>query len=528
MSKKVYIDFELRYKEAVKNLDEMQKEYTKLEKNVQKYEKQVEKAEKKQGDFGKTLDKVTGGAVTKFKDFTSGIKSATLGFKSLRAAIIATGIGALVIAITSLTAAFTQSEEGQEKLQRGLAALGAITKQVMDAFADLGEGIINAVTSPIESIKNLGKGIMKFISDPIGTTKQAFSDAKDAVTGFVEETISEVEAIDEVTKARQKARRIERDLQVERAKANRDINDLRLKAEDRERFSAAERIELLRKAQAIEEEITNKEIEAQKLLIKAQKEEMALGKNTIEDKDKLAELQAKLINLDTKRLRSQRLLQTQITTATNQEKAEREREAAEKQRQLDKEAADAKKRREQEAKEQEELDAKRRQDLENQLAHQEYIEKAKVAVISQTFGTLANILGKNSKAGKAFAIAQALTNTYQGVTEVLSTKSTLPEPFATISRIGNIATVLATGFQAVKQIQSADKQASPASIGSTPTASIAPQVPAFNIVGAGVTNQLADVIAEQTGQPTRAYVVSSDVSSAQELDRNIIQSASIG
>ena len=195
---------------------------------------------------------------------------------------------------------------------------------------------------------------------------------------------------------------------------------------------------------------------------------------------------------------------------------------------MDKEAADAKKRKEQEAKEQEELDAKRRQDLEDQLAHQEFIEKAKVAVISQTFGTLANILGKNSKAGKAFAIAQALTNTYQGVTEVLSTKSTLPEPFATISRIGNIATVLATGFQAVKQIKSSDKQTSPAGIGSTPAVSSAPQTPAFNIVGAGVTNQLADVIAGQAGQPTRAFVVSNDVSTAQELDRNIIQGASIG
>ena len=339
MAKKVYIDFELRYKEAVKNLDEMQKEYTKLEKNVQKYEKQVEKAEKKQGDFGKTLDKVTGGAVTKFKNFTSGIKSATLGFKGLRAAIIATGIGALVIAVTSLAAAFTQSEEGQEKLQRGLAALGAITKQVMDAFADLGEGIINAVTNPMESLKSLGGGIMKFISDPIGTAKEAFIDAKDAVTDFVEETVSEVSAIDKVTKARQKARRIERDLQVERAKANRDINDLRLQAEDREKFSAAERIELLRQAQKIEEDITNKEIAATKLLVEAQKEEMALGKNTIQDKDKLAELEAKLINLDTKRLRSQRLLQTQITTATNQEKAEKEKEAADKQKEIDEEKA---------------------------------------------------------------------------------------------------------------------------------------------------------------------------------------------
>ena len=578
MAKKVYIDFELRYKEAVKNLDEMQKEYTKLEKNVQKYEKQVEKAEKKQGDFGKTLDKVTGGAVTKFKNFTSGIKSATLGFKGLRAAIIATGIGALVIAVTSLAAAFTQSEEGQEKLQRGLAALGAITKQVMDAFADLGEGIINAVTNPMESLKSLGGGIMKFISDPIGTAKEAFFDAKDAVTDFVEETKSEVEAIDEVTKSRQKARRIERDLQVERAKANRDINDLRLQAEDREKFSAAERIELLRQAQQIEEDITNKEIAATKLLVEAQKEEMALGKNTIQDKDKLAELEAKLINLDTKRLRSQRLLQTQITTATNQEKAEKEKEAADKQKEIDEEKAIEEKRLndiqkirddfEQKVKEEEavkesekllleqekklaeleELDATEAQKADIILYYQNLISDAqkkeddeeikrdkilqqqKIAIISQTFGTLANILGKNSKAGKAFAVAQALTNTYLGVTEVLDNETTLPEPFATIQKVSSIAGVLATGFQAVKSI----KSVSPTGSGGAASASVstrgggASQAPAFNIVGAGVTNQLADAIAGQSQEPTRAYVVSNDVTSAQELDRNIIEGASIG
>jgi len=36
MSKKVRIDFELKYKEAVKNLDEFQKEYAKLEKEIVK------------------------------------------------------------------------------------------------------------------------------------------------------------------------------------------------------------------------------------------------------------------------------------------------------------------------------------------------------------------------------------------------------------------------------------------------------------------------------------------------------------
>ena len=52
--------------------------------------------------------------------------------------------------------------------------------------------------------------------------------------------------------------------------------------------------------------------------------------------------------------------------------------------------------------------------------------------------------------------------------------------------------------------------------------------PAFNIVGASGANQLADAIGGQSQKPARAFVVSSDVSTAQELDRNIIEGASIG
>ena len=36
------------------------------------------------------------------------------GFKSLKVAIIGTGIGALLIAVTALGQAFTRSEEGQD------------------------------------------------------------------------------------------------------------------------------------------------------------------------------------------------------------------------------------------------------------------------------------------------------------------------------------------------------------------------------------------------------------------------------
>ena len=65
---------------------------------------------------------------------------------------------------------------------------------------------------------------------------------------------------------------------------------------------------------------------------------------------------------------------------------------------------------------------------------------------------------------------------------------------------------------------------------STPSAPAvaAPQAPAFNIVGASETNQLAEAIGTQQQQPVKAFVVSNDVSTAQELDRNIVQGASIG
>jgi len=53
------------------------------------------------------------------------------------------------------------------------------------------------------------------------------------------------------------------------------------------------------------------------------------------------------------------------------------------------------------------------------------------------------------------------------------------------------------------------------------------QIPDFNIVGQGQTNQLAEAIGLQEKQPIKAYVVSNDVTSAQSLERNIVSSATI-
>jgi len=76
----------------------------------------------------------------------------------------------------------------------------------------------------------------------------------------------------------------------------------------------------------------------------------------------------------------------------------------------------------------------------------------KLNLASQTFGQLASILGENSKAGKAAAIAQATIDTYSGINKVWSTASILPEPFATAQRVVSTAVVAKSGFDSVKKI----------------------------------------------------------------------------
>ena len=179
------------------------------------------------------------------------------------------------------------------------------------------------------------------------------------------------------------------------------------------------------------------------------------------------------------------------------------------------------------------------QDAQNELLvfqsenanQQKQIEKdlavAKQQEITNALGNIAGIVGQNSKFGKAIAIVQAIRDTYAGANKALAQGGL----FGFIGA----AAVIAGGLANVKAITSTQDPASPsfaqgggrgAPSVSTPTAAATP--PAFNIVGASDTNQLAEAIGGQAQQPVKAYVVSNDVSTAQELDRNIVEGASLG
>ena len=61
-----------------------------------------------------------------------GIKNAVKGFKSLRVAIAATGIGLLVIALASLVSFFTKTQRGADKLSQAMKGIGAVVDVLID------------------------------------------------------------------------------------------------------------------------------------------------------------------------------------------------------------------------------------------------------------------------------------------------------------------------------------------------------------------------------------------------------------
>jgi len=125
---------------------------------IEKEVKSVEELQKEMSNLGKETKKVAqentilAKGKKAFDDMKTGIKGATAGFKGLKGAIAATGLGALLIALTSLFAYFKNSEEGSRKLAIAMEALGIITGKVMDFFASLGEKIVWAFTSPKEAL----------------------------------------------------------------------------------------------------------------------------------------------------------------------------------------------------------------------------------------------------------------------------------------------------------------------------------------------------------------------------------------
>ena len=135
---------------------------------------------------------------------------------------------------------------------------------------------------------------------------------------------------------------------------------------------------------------------------------------------------------------------------------------------------------------------------------------------------------------KALNIGETIISTYSTAQKAYASQFTpVPTPdspargaiAAGIAIAGGLARIAAISAQ---KFQWTDKEpATPSASGAAAGGGSIPQ-PQFNIVGQSGTNQLAAGIGAQFDQPLRAYVVGGEVSTAQELERRRVRTATFG
>lgn len=527
------------------------------------------------GDAQKSISNVQSGlddATAATGKLSGGFKKANFSVKAFGKALIATGIGAFVVAIGTLVNNLQNSEEGFNRVQKLMKQLGVITGNVTDIFYSLGTALFSLVTGDFEKMN------------------KSFDEAISRIKNFNEETRREIDLQGELSDKTAELAKIERKLVVDRAEANRKRAELLEKSVDKERFTTAERIEFLKEAGRLEEEITNAEIEAAKLRLTIKEQENTLSESSAEDLEEEARLKAEVINLETARLTKQKEVTSQVIAFTNEERAAKkaasdeaaaqrkaeedeflakEKEAADKElarlnsidairKQFQQKIEDGEAETEAQklelqkqrdlasldalgATEAQKLEVKKyyagleaqleKKKTDEEVALSEAVRQAKINDAQATLGQIVQLAGQGSAIGKAAALASATISGIEGVQNAYTTaqKSPITAVFPGYPIVQAGLAAAFSGLQ-IKSILSTPKPTvgggAPSSSPRVPSAP-ATQPPSFNVVGASDTSQLAETIAGQQQKPVKAYVVSDDVSTAQALDRKIVKGASI-
>jgi len=182
---------------------------------------------------------------------------------------------------------------------------------------------------------------------------------------------------------------------------------------------------------------------------------------------------------------------------------------------------------------------KRKDDELAAFVQKKEIEMAKLGVLQNGLGVLKGVTEGNLKLQKGIIVADAAASIGQVImsTQIANAKASAASPLTfgmpwvainTANAAIGIAATIASSKKALSAIGkggSIASEVSPSRIGGSGSATMESQAPEFNIVGTSGANQIADVVSSQA--PIKAFVVANDVTTAQALDRNIVESATL-
>lgn len=162
------------------------------------------------------------------------------------------------------------------------------------------------------------------------------------------------------------------------------------------------------------------------------------------------------------------------------------------------------------------------QELDDTKLKYEQAKRDAYAMTGDALGVLGQVVGQETAAGKVLSSAQALINTFLGITQIWANKTVIPEPFGTIQKVAATATAAASGFLAVRNINKVNVPKGGGGV-SVPSFSAAPLTPSnASLLTTSLSQQTINAIGNQA---IRAYVVETDITSNQKRIQAIKQRA---
>lgn len=513
-------------------------------------EKSAQAAEKVGKQALSSIDQLTGGLLGKFKGLYDDIKKVNLGFKGMKAAIAATGLGLLVVALGEIVANWDSIA----------GFLNSASKSAKDLLKT-SEDNVKAQQSALDAISE-----QENILRAQGMTEEQIRDLK------IQQTEETIKALEAQLIAQQTIKKE----QVEQAERNKQILQAIIRAITLPLSVLLATVDMVGEALGqdfgLEEKFTggiaglvfnpesiaaegDKAIEeTQKQLTKLKNQragfEVQINNEAKAREEKERQERFNRLNKENKE-REDRIRAHEENVTRIQKEADAKRIAdriaiADYEHDMDMEAFNAELKRLEAKKKADEAAKKTRdENLEKERAYQQQLQDLAVNSALGTISALSELnklFDANNKDAarkafnreKALSIAETIISTYTAAQKAYASQLTL-DPTAPVRAqiaaavaiaggLARVATISATKFNDSGSDGSSSKPSAPSGGG----ASIPSQAPQFNIVGQSGTNQLAATIAGQSQRPVQAYVVGSQVQTQQELDRKRVRTASFG
>lgn len=333
--RKEYKDLAAGGKENTKRAKELRNEIGKLDTKLKGIDKTVGQHQRNVGNYGDALNALPGrfGAVVN-------------GIKMMSKALLATPLGWLIGLIAGAGAAlktfFVNSEEGQDRWNKITAKGRVILGNFKDGLAEAGKNLLD-FTKNIKESEGGVKGFFKSIGDNLKTgwkqfkedvadkgvwntikdnATDAFNEVKENIKGVIDENKREIAIATQLAELENQLNKRERKNLVETAKLRRDIAELRAKAADKENTTALQRIQLIDEAIAKQNEILQLEEDTLSKRVYIAKEQAKLSGSTREDLEEIAQLETKLIDLQTTNAERRRRFTAEQQTAIREQAAE--------------------------------------------------------------------------------------------------------------------------------------------------------------------------------------------------------------